>query len=156
VGAVTGTLTVVFTDLAESTALRARLGERLADAVRRDHDRALAEVVARHHGRVVKATGDGILAVFESASDAVAASAAMQQAIHSLGRARGFELAIRMGLSAGDVSWEDGDCFGLPVVEAARLEEAAEPGQILCPEIVRALARGRADVEFRAIGAVSM
>ena len=151
-GALTGTLTIVFTDLAESTALRARLGERSADVVRREHDHALAEVVARHHGRVVKATGDGILAAFDSASDAVAASAAMQQAIYWLGRSRGLELAIRVGLSAGDVSWEDGDCFGLPVIEAARLEEAADPGQILCAEIVRVLARGRADVEFRAVG----
>lgn len=152
----TGTLTVVFTDLVGSTALRARLGERLADVVRRDHDHALADVVGRHRGRVVKATGDGILAAFDSASDAVAASAAMQQAIYSLGWSRRLELAIRVGLSAGDVSWEDGDCFGLPVVEAARLEEAAEPGQILCADIVRVLARGRADVEFRAVGVLSL
>src|SRR4051812_35732361 len=155
-GAVTGTVTVVFTDLAESTALRTRLGEQIADVVRRDHDHALAEVVGRHRGRVVKATGDGVLATFDSASDAVCAAVAMQQAVHWLGRSRRLELAIRVGLSSGDVSWENGDCFGLPVVEAARLEETAEPGQILCAEIVRELARGRAQVEFRHVGALSM
>ncbi len=50
------------------------------------------------------------------------------------------------------MSWENGDCFGLPVVEAARLEAAAAPGQILAAEIIRVLARGRAGVEFRVIG----
>ena len=46
----------------------------------------------------------------------------------------------------------DGDCFGLPVVGAARLEASAEPGQIRCSEMVRILARGRAAAEFRPFG----
>ena len=100
----------------------------------------------------MKGAGDGILAAFDSASDGVAAAVAMQQAVHGIGRRRRLELAIRVGISVGDVSWEDGDCFGLPVVEAARLEAAAEPGQVLCAEIVRMLARGRAGVEFRPVG----
>ena len=107
-------------------------------------------------GRVVKGVGDGILAAFDSASDAVAAAVMMQQVVHGIGRRRRLDLAIRVGISAGDVSWEDGDCFGLPVVEAARLVAAAEPGQVLCAEIVRALARGRAGVEFRPVGPLAL
>ena len=61
--------------------------------------------------------GDGILAAFDSASDGVAAAVAMQQAVYELGRRSRLRLAIRVGLSAGDVSWDDGDCFGLPVVD---------------------------------------
>jgi hypothetical protein len=148
VASTTGTATIVFTDLAGSTALRSGLGERAADDLRREHDAVLAVTVTTHQGRVVKGAGDGILAAFEAASDGVAAAVAMQQAVYDLGRRHRLRLAMRVGLSAGDVSWEDDDCFGLPVVEAARLEEAAEPGQILCADIVRVLARGRAGVEF--------
>ena len=152
----TGTATILVTDLANSTALRSTLGEQAADGLRREHDRLLGEVVASHRGRVVKSTGDGLLATFDSASDGVAAAVAMQEAVESLGRRRRLVLAIRVGLSAGDVSWENDDCFGLPVVEAARLESAAEPGQILCAELVRVLARGRAGAEFRSVGSLSL
>ena len=148
----TGTATIVFTDLVGSTVLRSGLGERAADELRREHDAALSDAVVAHAGRVVKGAGDGILAAFESASDAVASAVVMQQAVHGIGRRRRLGLAIRVGISAGDVSWEGGDCFGLTVVEAARLEAAARPGQILCADIVRVLARGRAGVEFRPIG----
>jgi class 3 adenylate cyclase len=144
----TGTATIVFTDLAASTELRAGLGEGAADNLRRQHDAALAAAVAAHRGRVVKGAGDGILAAFDSASDGVLAAVAMQQAVYELGRRHRLRLAMRVGISAGDVSWEGGDCFGLPVVEAARLEAAAEPRQIVCADIVRILARGRADVQF--------
>ncbi|MDH4148109.1 MAG: AAA family ATPase, partial [Acidimicrobiia bacterium] len=57
-----------------------------------------------------------------------------------------------MGLSAGDVSWEDGDYHGLPVVEAARLEAEAEGGEILCSDLVRVLARGRGGHRFEEVG----
>ena len=60
---------------------------------------------------------------------------------------------MRIGLSVGYVTVEeDGDCFGLPVVEAQRLEEASAPGQILCAAMVRGMARGRGGHEFRSIG----
>jgi class 3 adenylate cyclase len=138
----------VFTDLVGSTELRSNLGEAAADELRRKHDAALTTAITAHHGRVVKGAGDGILAAFDSASDGMAAAVAMQQAVYELGRRRRLRLGMRVGISAGDVSWDGGDCFGLPVVEAARLEEAAAPSQILCAEIVRVLARGRAEVQF--------
>jgi class 3 adenylate cyclase len=147
VAASTGTATIVFTDLVGSTALRSRLGEQAADDLRREHDAALADVVETHRGRVVKGAGDGIMAAFDSASDAVVASVAMQRAVVAMGRRRRLELAIRVRISAGDVSWENGDCFGLPVVEAARLEASAGPGQILAAELIRVLARGRAQFD---------
>ena len=141
-GAVTGTATIVFTDMVGSTALRSRLGEQAADDLRREHDAMLGAVVDAHRGRVVKGAGDGIVASFDAASDAVAATVVMQQTVHALARRTRLGLSLRVGISAGDVSWEDGDCFGLPVVEAARLESVADPGQILCAEIVHHLCQG--------------
>jgi len=151
-----GTASVMFTDLVGSTALRSGLGEAAADQLRRRHDSALNEVVARHGGTVVKSTGDGIMATFASAGDAVEAGVASQQAISGLATELGVSLEIRVGISAGDVSWEDGDCFGLPVVEAARLEAAAEPGQILCAAIVQALAGSRMNAELEPVGELTL
>jgi class 3 adenylate cyclase len=113
----TGTATVLFTDLVGSTAQRARLGEEAAEALRRTHDRLLAETVAAHRGAVAKSVGDGIMATFPGAADAVAAGVAIQQAIDGHNRRAAVEpLAVRIGISLGDVTWEGADCFGTPVV----------------------------------------
>lgn len=148
------TATVLFTDLVSSTELRVELGEERADQLRRDHDELLREVVDRNGGSVVKGAGDGMMAAFAAASDALTAAVEAQQALASYSHSRSAvaPLTVRMGLSVGDVSWEGGDCFGTPVVEAARLEAAAEAGQILCSDLVRMLARGRGGHEFESIG----
>src|SRR2546426_11890624 len=100
------TATVLFTDLVESTELRSLLGEQAAEELRRKHDRLLADAVEAHGGRVVKGLGDGIMATFAGAAAAVAAAVAIQQAVDRLNRpaASAVELAIRIGLSAGDVT----------------------------------------------------
>jgi class 3 adenylate cyclase len=137
------TATVLFTDLVGSTELRTRLGEQAAEELRRRHDRLLAEAVADHQGRVIKGLGDGIMATFTGASDGVAAAVAIQQAVdrHNRGGTSPVPLAVRVGLSVGDVTFEDDDVHGTPVIEAARLCNAAASGQILAPETLRWLAR---------------
>src|SRR5689334_6944577 len=111
---VAGTAIVMFTDLVGSTQLRVRVGEEVADELRRTHDRILGEVVEANGGTVVKGTGDGIMAVFGSASGAVAAATASQRAIldHNQSATSVAPLAIRVGLSAGDVSRDSDDYFG--------------------------------------------
>ena len=106
------------------------------------HDRALVEAAQANGGTVVKGLGDGVLAMFAGAAEAVAAGVAMQRAVDLLARSERLPLAIRVGVSAGDVTLEDGDCFGTPVVEASRLCAAADGGQVLVAEVVRVLARG--------------
>jgi class 3 adenylate cyclase/tetratricopeptide (TPR) repeat protein len=148
------TATVVFTDMVGSTALRSDLGEERADQLRRIHDHLLTEVVTEHHGRVIKGGGDGLMATFASASDAVGAAVDMQRSVwrYSARPDAMARFSIRVGISVGDVTWEGGDCFGTPVVEAARLEQVAEGGQILCSDYVRAMARGRGGHDFTSIG----
>ena len=116
----------------------------------------LGAVVGEHGGVVVKGGGDGLLCTFDAASDALAAAIGMQQAIAGLATDLDVGLTIRIGVSIGDVTWEDGDCFGMPVVEAARLEGAAGPGEILASEYVRVMARGRGDVEFEDRGPLTL
>src|SRR5438105_1388147 len=153
----TGTATVVFTDLVGSTELRAEVGDERADDVRRLLDRAQADAVVARGGVVVKGLGDGLMASFGSAADAVAAAIAIQQAAYAYKRtAIDIDIAVRVGLSSGDVVWEDGDCFGAPVIEAARLCAAATGGQILVTEVVRWLAGSGGGYQFTAAGALDL
>jgi len=153
---VTSTASVLFTDVVGSTELRARLGEEAADEFRRAHDDAVAAAIEESKGRVVKSMGDGLMAVFDAAADAVGAAISSQQRIHALSSAMSEDVAIRVGVSVGDVSSDDGDFFGTAVNEAARLCAAAKGGQILVADLVRALARGRGGFVFQAVGALEL
>ena len=152
-----GTAAVMFTDLVGSTELRVRLGEEAAETLRSRHDRLLTESVESHDGRVVKRLGDGIMASFVSCADALAAAVSIQQAVDLSNRLAGGErLDVRIGVSVGDLSLEGDDCFGLAVVEAQRLESAADPGSIWCADVVAHLARGRGGHTFESLGALTL
>jgi class 3 adenylate cyclase/DNA-binding CsgD family transcriptional regulator len=148
----TTTATILSTDVAGSTAVRTDIGEAAADELFRSHHDLLGEITARHRGKVVKTAGDGILAAFDSASAAVIAATAMLEAVSR----DSSELAVRIGIAAGDVSWEDEDCFGLPVVTATRLQSAAEPNQILVSGVVRALTGDRAGATLNPVGSLDL
>ncbi|MBV8993271.1 MAG: adenylate/guanylate cyclase domain-containing protein, partial [Pseudonocardiales bacterium] len=141
VGSGRSTAIVLFTDVVGSTELRSRLGESAAEELRHKHDALAVDAVQAHRGRQVKNLGDGIMATFWGASDAVGAAVAIEQAIGRHNRLGATPLQVRIGISAGDVVFEEEDCFGIPVIEAARLCAAATGGQILASETVRALAR---------------
>jgi class 3 adenylate cyclase/tetratricopeptide (TPR) repeat protein len=151
-------VTIVSTDWVGSTLTRARLGEDRADALQSIHDRMLRDVIASHGGEVIKGSGDGVLATFRSATDALSACVDVQQRFdrYSRGVSSQDRIVVRIGLSAGDIVHQDGDIFGSPVVEAVRLQEAAEPAQILCSDIVRSLGRGRRGHRFDTLGLLEL
>ena len=149
-----GLVAVLFTDLVGSTKLMSKLGEREFDEVRRQHFAALSKAVAAHGGEEVKNTGDGILAVFPSAGEAVEAAVAMQQAtVRQRGDVR---LSMRVGVAVGDATLEGGDVFGAPVVEAARLVATAQAGQIFATAVVRMLAGSRSGAVFNDVGSLEL
>ena len=152
-----GTATVMFTDLVASTQLRQRLGEDAAELLRVQHDRLLTDTVESNDGRVIKRLGDGVMASFASCTNALAAAVGIQQTIDLENRRPGGEdLAVRIGISVGDVTFDGDDCFGLAVVEAQRLESAADPGAIWCTDVVAQLARGRGGHTFVSLGELSL
>jgi class 3 adenylate cyclase/tetratricopeptide (TPR) repeat protein len=153
-----GVAVVLFTDLVGSTELRGRLGEEAADELRRKHDQLLAQAVESSKGRVLKGLGDGIMATFAGASDAVTAAVAIQQAVDRLNRSgnAAVPLAVRVGLSAGDVGFEDDDIHGTPVIEAARLCAAAGGGEILAAEVVRVLAGSSGEQRYAPVGPLEL
>ena len=139
--AATENVTVLFTDLVGSTELSSSLSPEAADEVRRAHFATLREVIAATGGTEVKNLGDGLMVGFDATISALACAVAMQQAIERHNRRAPVPLVIRMGISTGDVTVEDSDYFGDPVVEAARLCAVAQGGQILATDVVKLVAR---------------
>ena len=146
------TVTVLFTDLVASTALTAGLDRDEADRVRQRHFAVLRQPLAIHEGTEVKNLGDGLMVVFDRSSAALACAEAMQQAVETARRDDPVPLDIRIGISVGEATLEDDDYFGDPVVEAARLYAAADGGQILVADVVRALAGRRTPHLFVPVG----
>jgi len=143
---------VMFTDLVGSTELSSRLDPADAEALRQAHFGVLRRAVAGHDGTEVKNLGDGLMVTFPSASAALACAVTMQQALDAHNRSAKQPLSVRIGLSAGEAVVEDGDCFGDPVVEAARLCDTAQGGQILASDLIRASAGRRTPQRFVSVG----
>jgi class 3 adenylate cyclase len=146
------TATFLFTDLVDSTATAVRLGRQAAEELRQTHFRLLRGAVQASGGTEVKNLGDGLMVMFSSPSRGLAGAVGMQQALEHHNRSGGERLAVRVGMSAGEAVEDDGDYFGDPVTEAARLCAAALGGQILASEIVRMMVGRHATQTFVPVG----
>jgi len=124
----------------------AKLAALLADAV--------TPAIAEHGGRIVKNTGDGFLAEFPSAVEAVRAAVQFQARIKelTLDDVADRQIAFRVGINIGDVIVESHDIFGDGVNIAARLESIAEPGSICISSSAYDHVRGKVGVEFADLG----
>jgi class 3 adenylate cyclase/tetratricopeptide (TPR) repeat protein len=138
-----GMWAVCFTDLVGSTEQRARLGDHVGDALRREHDSIVALAASQRGGIVVKGTGDGAMVAFPASADAVDAAVAFQQGVERRNHGGDEPLALRVGISAGDLVYEADDLHGLAANEAARLCALADPGQILIGDLARAMGGSR-------------
>jgi class 3 adenylate cyclase/DNA-binding CsgD family transcriptional regulator len=152
-----GLVTILFTDLVGSTRLLRRMGDDLAEEVRRAHFSLVREAVAAKHGREVKNLGDGLMVVFPSALQAVGCAVAVQEAMrrHNL-LEPDVPLLLRVGLHAGEPFREDDDYFGAPIVTAKRLCDAAKGGQILASKTVADLVGTRGGFGFRPVGRLKL
>jgi class 3 adenylate cyclase/tetratricopeptide (TPR) repeat protein len=145
-------VTVLVADVVGSTELFGRLGEDRADEARRALFAAFREAVDSGGGVLVKTMGDGCLASFGGAADAVSAAVELQQRAALLRERTIAGLGLRVGLAVGDVTEEDGDVFGPAVVTASRLCDAAGEHQVLASETVRLLAGTRGGHRYEAAG----
>ena len=115
---------------------------------------AVQPAIAEHGGHIVKNTGDGFLAEFPSAVEAVRAAMQFQTSIHELtiGDVEDRRIAFRVGINIGDVIVEPHDIFGDGVNIAARLEGVAEPGGICISSSAYDQVQGKVGVEFGDLG----
>jgi class 3 adenylate cyclase len=144
--------TILFTDMEDSTALTQRLGDDGMMAILRAHDAVIRGCLGEHGGRVVKHTGDGIMASFTSVARSVECAVAIQRALEERRNAEPDSAArIRVGISAGEPVEESDDLFGATVQLASRACSFAEAGQIIVSNVVRELCIGKVFV-FKDLG----
>ena len=139
-----GMAVILFADIVDSTALTERLGDAAFRAKARDLDTALRGVISEASGTPVegKLLGDGVLAVFTSARQAILAALECGNAGDEAG------LPLHLGIHAGDVIREGNNVYGGAVNIAARIAGASAPGEVLVSDTVRGLARTSAGVSF--------
>ena len=137
--------TVLFTDIVESTRMAREIGDTRWRELLATHDRLARAVVERYRGRVVKSTGDGLLATFDGPARAVLAAASMRSELRGLG------LRMRAGLHTGEIQITGSDIAGIAVHIAARISGLAGTDEILASGTVRDLVAG-SGIVFEARG----
>jgi class 3 adenylate cyclase len=136
---------IVITDIVDSTRRAADAGATAWRELIADHNRKAQTAVDRHRGRLVKTTGDGVLASFDGAERAVRAAVGLRTAAHDLG------LEMRIGVHSGEIQVTADDVRGIAVHTAARIMSIAGPGEILVSATVMDLVAG-SDLEFEDSG----
>jgi class 3 adenylate cyclase len=139
-------LTIVFSDICNSTATLERIGDAEWTRVVREHNTRIRSVIDRFRGREIATLGDGFLALFDGARKAVLAAAAMDPAVADLG------IRVRAGVHTGEVAVVGGQARGVAVHAAARVAALAGAGEILVSGTTHDLLDG-AGLSFESRGA---
>ena len=148
--------TILLTDLVGSTRLTTSVGPGRGGELHEEHFELLREAISACEGREGKNTGDGLMVAFSSASAAVKCAVTMQQLFERRYRNAEQGLHVRIGLGAGESIVKDGDYFGMPSIEAARLCAKAPTDVILASAAVKMLAGRSEDVEFESVGQLEL
>jgi class 3 adenylate cyclase len=128
--------TVLFTDIVGSTEQAARLGDRAWRSLLDSHDQTVAEVIGRYRGRLVKTTGDGVLATFDGPARAIQCACSLRDEVRKLG------VDVRAGLHTGEVEVRGDDVGGIGVHIAARVAALGEAGAVWVSRTVTDLVVG--------------
>lgn len=140
----TGVVTVLFTDMENSTGTRVQIGDARAQEILRVHNAIVREALGLYDGKEIKHTGDGIMASFSTGSSGLGCAIAIQRKVRSHAEEHPkLALQVYVGLNAGEPILEGQDLFGTSVDLAARICERAKPGQILVSDVVKQLAAGK-------------
>lgn len=125
--------TLLFTDIVGSTTMLERIGDKAWSELLLAHNAMIREQLDHHRGRELDTTGDGFLAMFDSASRAVRCGLRITQAAHRIG------LAIRVGCHTGEIALVAGSARGVAVHTAARVMATADAGNVLVSKTTRDL-----------------
>ncbi len=144
-----GTVTIMFTDIEDSTQWISRLGDSDATLLVKEHNELIRAQVAAHGGYEVKFRGDGFMLAFTSASKGVRCAIALQQEMRVFAEKHPeAPFRIRVGINSGEAVSEGNDFLGTAVNIAARLTDAAEGGEVLVSSVVRDLVSSTGEFSF--------
>src|SRR5262245_51418194 len=126
--------TVLFIDMANSSALIVTLGDRRWLELRAQYGALVRQALARHGGEEMEMVGDHTLAVFDSAAAAIRCGCAIREAV------QGLRIAVKVGIHAGEVEYDN--ISGITVLTGARITAIAQPGEVLVSPTVKDLVAG--------------
>jgi len=139
-----GRVTILFSDIEESTALNERIGDRAWVRLISRHDKMVRRHVKTHSGHVVKSQGDGFMVAFAQPEQAVRCSLDIQRAL----RRQPNTFRVRIGIHVGKSVRRGDDLFGRNVAMAARVANEADGGEVLVSEVVRDALSDADDIAF--------
>lgn len=132
-----GRVTILFSDIENSTLMTERLGDERWIEVLREHNAIFRAQLERYGGYEVKNQGDGFMLAFSDPAGALDFAVAVQRDLASRGAGAGEEIRVRMGMHVGEVIAEGGDFFGRSVILAARIAAQARGGELLISSALR-------------------
>ena len=138
--------TVLFTDIVDSTRELSKRGDAAWRSLLQKHESEASDLIELHRGRFVKSTGDGIVATFDGPGRAVQCACRLVAQIERHG------IHIRAGLHTGEIELRGDDIAGTAVHIAARIEEAAAPGEVIVSRTVADVMAGNDSVNFVDLG----
>jgi class 3 adenylate cyclase/pimeloyl-ACP methyl ester carboxylesterase len=138
-------LTVLFTDIVDSTQTGAEMGDRLWSNLLDGHDEVVREQIERYRGREIGTMGDGFLATFDGPARGIACASEIARSVRPLG------IEVRAGLHTGECEIRGEDIGGITVNIGARISALAGPGEVLVSGTVKDLVVG-SDIEFEPRG----
>ena len=141
--------TLLFTDIVGSTGMAEQLGDRSWNQVLASHNEAVRSFLEMHRGREVGTTGDGFLATFDAPAQAIACALAITSASHGLG------VEVRAGVHTGEVEVAGTDLRGVAVHLAARIMDAAGPGEVFVSATSKELTSGGPSSLSSGVAAIS-
>jgi class 3 adenylate cyclase len=147
-----GTVTLLFSDIENSSRLTERLGDQRWLEVLNAHNTIVRAQLDEHGGYEVKSQGDGFMLAFPSARQAVMCATDIQRALARRAANGELPVRVRIGVHTGEAIQQDGDFYGRSVICAARIAAQAEGGEILISSLVKELVEGRGDVQLREAG----
>lgn len=128
--------TVLFTDIVDSTRLASAIGDQTWRHLLDNHDQLARQTVEKHRGKLIKTTGDGILATFDGPARAIKCAIAFGSSAKQIG------LPVRAGLHTGEVETRGADIGGIAVHAAARVMAQSRPDEVLVSRVVSELVAG--------------
>ncbi len=134
-----GTVTIMFSDIEDSTVLTERLGDQAWQDLLRKHNALIREQLRAYGGYEVKTMGDGFMVAFQSAKKGLDCAIAIQKAFDGHNAVNGEHVKVRIGLHAGEAIKDGDDFYGKNVILASRVAGKAMGGEILVSSLVRAL-----------------
>jgi eukaryotic-like serine/threonine-protein kinase len=132
-----GTVTILFSDIEDSTRITERLGDERWLQVLRAHNSVFRRIVRGYDGFEVKNQGDGFMLVFADPRRALECAVAVQRELSESELPEGERVRVRMGMHTGEAIREEGDFFGRSVILAARIAAQARGGEVLVSEALR-------------------